>query len=65
MLAPRKNMDDFLMLLRQKYGGAEGYIKNLGFTNTDISVINIPAINVKGKNTHSNKIKFLSFKTVI
>lgn len=39
MLAPRKNMDDFLMLLRQKYGGAEGYIKNLGFTNTDISVI--------------------------
>ena len=39
MLAPRKNMDDFLMLLHQKYGGAEGYIKNLGFSDTDISTI--------------------------
>ena len=39
MLAPRKNMDDFLMLLHQKYGGAEGYIKNLGFNDTDISTI--------------------------
>ena len=39
MLAPRKNMDDFLMLLHQKYGGAERYIKNLGFSDTDISII--------------------------
>ena len=39
MLAPRENMDEFLMLLHQKYGGSEGYIKNLGFANTDISVI--------------------------
>jgi protein-tyrosine phosphatase len=39
MLAPRKNMDDFLVLLRQKYGGAEGYIRNLGFSDGDISTI--------------------------
>ncbi len=39
MLAPRKNMDDFLTLLYQKYGGAKGYIKNLGFSDTDIATI--------------------------
>jgi hypothetical protein len=32
-------MDDFLSLLYQKYGNAEGYIKNLGFTDSDVSQI--------------------------
>ena len=36
MIARRKYMDDFLKLLYQKYGDAEGYIKNLGFNDFDI-----------------------------
>ena len=39
MLSPRKYMDDLLLLLHETYGGAEGYIKNLGFSDTDISTI--------------------------
>ena len=39
MLSPRKYMDDLLILLHETYGGAEGYIKNLGFSDTDISTI--------------------------
>lgn len=32
-------MDDFLKLLYQKYGNAEGYIKKLGFNAFDIARI--------------------------
>lgn len=39
MIARRKYMDDFLKLLYQKYGDAEGYIKNLGFNDFDIARI--------------------------
>ena len=39
MITKRQYMDDFLSLLYQKYGNAEGYIKNLGFTDSDVSPI--------------------------
>jgi protein-tyrosine phosphatase len=39
MITHRKYMDDFLELLYQKYGDAEGYIKNLGFGDDDIARI--------------------------
>ena len=39
MLSPRQYMDDLLLLLHETYGGAEGYIKNLGFNDSDIATI--------------------------
>ena len=39
MITKRKYMDDFLKLLYQKYGNAEGYIKKLGFNAFDIARI--------------------------
>ena len=39
MITKRKHMDDFLKLLYQKYGNAEGYIKKLGFNAFDIARI--------------------------
>ena len=39
MITRRKYMDDFLKLLYRKYANAEGYIKNLGFTDSDIARI--------------------------
>ena len=37
MISKRKYMDDFLELLYQRYGNAEGYIKYLGFSDSDIA----------------------------
>jgi protein-tyrosine phosphatase len=39
MITHRKYMDDFLALLYQKYGNAEGYIKKLGFGDSEITRI--------------------------
>ena len=39
MVTEREYMDDFLKLLYQKYGNAEGYIKKLGFNALDIARI--------------------------
>ena len=39
MITKRKYMDDFLKLLNQRYGNAEGYIKSLGFNAFDIAQI--------------------------
>ena len=39
MVTEREYMDDFLKLLYQKYGNAEGYIKKLGFNDLDIARI--------------------------
>ena len=39
MITKREYMDDFLKLLHQKYGNAEGYITKLGFNGFDIARI--------------------------
>ena len=39
MITERKYMDDFLTLLYQKFGNSEGYVKNLGFSHSDIARI--------------------------
>ncbi len=39
MITKREYMDDFLKLLHQKYGNAEGYITKLGFNAFDIARI--------------------------
>ncbi|MDP6419980.1 MAG: tyrosine-protein phosphatase [SAR202 cluster bacterium] len=39
MVSKRKYMDDFLNLVHQKYGNAEGYIKHLGFGKTEVARI--------------------------
>ena len=39
MITKRQYMDDFLNFLYQKYGNTEGYIKYLGFTDSDVSQI--------------------------
>lgn len=37
MLSPTLYMEEFLDLLHEKYGNAEGYLKSLGFSRTDIN----------------------------
>ena len=37
MISTRQYMDDFLKLLYQKHGNAEGYVKSLGFSDSDIA----------------------------
>ncbi|MDP6452473.1 MAG: tyrosine-protein phosphatase [SAR202 cluster bacterium] len=39
MITKRQYMDDFLTLLYQSYGNAEGYVKNLGFNDSDVARI--------------------------
>ena len=39
MITKREYMDDFLELLYQKYGSAEGYIETLGFKDSEIARI--------------------------
>ncbi len=39
MITKRESMDDFMRLLYQKYGNAEGYIHGLGFNAFDIAQI--------------------------
>ncbi len=39
MVSKREYMDDFLKLLHQKYGGAEGYVNHLGFADADVARI--------------------------